>query len=96
MASIDFDDFEPGMDQPDGDTLASCEYFVVTRHTIPESQEITIQNDAFSIITVISGEIRSDAGTIFKTGDFLILPRNAHPLIAQTDCQVLRTRLPGN
>ncbi|MDA7934126.1 class I mannose-6-phosphate isomerase [Akkermansiaceae bacterium] len=96
MASIDFDDFEPGMDQPDGDTLASCEYFVVTRHNIPESQEITIQNDAFSIITVISGEIRSDAGTIFKTGDFLILPRNAHPLIAQTDCQVLRTRLPGN
>ncbi|MEN8680753.1 MAG: type I phosphomannose isomerase catalytic subunit [Akkermansiaceae bacterium] len=96
MASIDFDDFEPGMDQPDGDTLASCEYFVVTRHNIPESEEITIQNDAFSIITVISGEIRSDAGTIFKTGDFLILPRNAHPLIAQTDCQVLRTSLPGN
>ncbi len=96
MASIDFDDFEPGMDQPDGDTLASCEYFIVTRHNIPESQEITIQNDAFSIITVISGEIRSDAGTIFKTGDFLILPRNAHPLIAQTDCQVLRTSLPGN
>ena len=96
MASIDFDDFEPGMDQPDGDTLASCEYFVVTRHNIPESEEITIQNDAFSIITVISGEIRSDAGTIFKTGDFLILPRNAHPLIAQTNCQVLRTSLPGN
>ena len=94
MASIDFDDLEPGMDQPDGDTLASCEYFFVTRHNIPESQELTVQNDAFSIITVISGQICSEAGTIFKTGDFLILPRNAEPLIAQTDCQVLRTSLP--
>jgi quercetin dioxygenase-like cupin family protein len=82
------------MDQPDGDTLASCEYFFVTRHNIPESQELTVQNDAFSIITVISGQICSEAGTIFKTGDFLILPRNAEPLIAQTDCQVLRTSLP--
>lgn len=96
MASIDFDDLEPGMDQPDGDTLASCEYFFVTRHNIPESQELTVQNDAFSIITVISGQICSEAGTIFKTGDFLILPRNAEPLIAQTDCQVLRTSLPHN
>ena len=94
--SIDFDDLEPGMDQPDGDTLASCEYFFVTRHNIPESQELTVQNDAFSIITVISGQICSEAGTIFKTGDFLILPRNAEPLIAQTDCQVLRTSLPHN
>lgn len=96
MASIDFDDLEPGMDQPDGDTLVSCEYFFVTRHNIPESQELTVQNDAFSIITVISGQICSEAGTIFKTGDFLILPRNAEPLIAQTDCQVLRTSLPHN
>lgn len=94
MASINFNDFEPGMDQPDGDSLASCEYFVVQRHKLSKLEEITTTNDSFSIITVISGKIRSSEGQVFKTGDFLILPRNARPLTVEGDCQILRTTLP--
>lgn len=96
MTSINFDDFEPGMDEPDGDTLASCKYFVVERHRVSKSGKIANSNDSFSIITVVSGELRSNNGDIFKTGDFLILPRNSTPLTAETDCQILRTGLPGN
>jgi mannose-6-phosphate isomerase len=95
MASIDFNDFEPRMDQPDGDSLASCEYFVVQRHKLSKLEEITNTNDSFSIITVISGKISSRKGCIFKTGDSLILPRNASPLTVEGACQILRTTLPG-
>ncbi len=94
MASIDFEDFEPGMDKPDGDTLAACEYFVVTRHSVAAGAGIENSNDSFSILTVISGEIESNEGCTFKTGEFLILPRNANPLTAKTTCQILRTSLP--
>ena len=31
LASIDFDDFEPQMDTPNGQTLATCEYFRTDR-----------------------------------------------------------------
>ena len=96
MASIDFNDFEPGMDQPAGDSLASCEYFVVQRHQLSKSEVIINTNDSFSIITVISGEVCTRAGRVLKTGDFLILPRNASPLTVEADCQILRTTLPGN
>ena len=96
MASINFNDFEPGMDQPDGGSLASCEYFVVQRHKLSKLEEITTTNDSFSIITVISGKIRSSEGQVFKTGDFLILPRNASPLTVEGDCQILRTTLPSD
>lgn len=96
MASINFNDFEPGMDQPDGDSLTSCEYFVVQRHKLSKLGEITTTNDSFSIITVISGKIRSSEGLVFKTGDFLILPRNASPLTVEEDCQILRTTLPSD
>ena len=96
MASIDFDDFEPGMDEPNGNTLASCEYFKVERQSVSRSSEVSIANNSFSIITVISGKLSSKEGSTFQTGDFLILPRNGSPLIAEEDCQILRTSLPGN
>lgn len=96
MASINFSDFIPEMDQPDGDSLASCEFFAVERCRVSKSEMITNTNDTFSIITVISGEIRTTEGHVFKTGDFLLLPRNASSLTVQVDCEILRTSLPGS
>ena len=94
LASIDFTDFEPGMDQPDGNTLARCEYFVVDQHDLQAGELIANQNDRFSIITIVSGEVTATNGRVFKKGDFLILPRGASPLTAQTQAKVLQTLIP--
>lgn len=94
MASIDFDDFEPGMDQPDGNTLAACDYFVVDQLELGAGETVTNKYDRFSIITVVSGELSSHKGATFQKGDFFILPRGADPLAARTGARVLQTYIP--
>lgn len=94
IKSIDFNDFEPAMDTPVGDTIAQCEYFIVDQHDLASGQSIANPGDSFSIITVVSGELTSSGGRVFHAGDFLILPRKAHPLSASQDARVLQTHLP--
>lgn len=95
MASIDFDDFEPGMDQPQGNTLASCEYFVVEQVHLQAGQLLKNPNDRFSIITVVAGEITSPSGRHFQKGDFFILPKHAAPLSATAQSKLLQTFIPS-
>ncbi|YCM45528.1 type I phosphomannose isomerase catalytic subunit [Verrucomicrobiaceae bacterium 227] len=94
MQSIDFDDIEPGMDQPDGPIIAQCEHFIVEEHEVPSGSSISTPGDHFSILTVVSGEFTSREGRIFKAGDFLLLPRGASPLQASGPSRVLLTHLP--
>jgi len=94
MASIDFDDFEPGMDAPQGDTLASCEYFVIDQLELRAGDKIKNKNDRFSIITVVSGELTFEKGRLFQTGDFFILPRGTGELVASNQTRILQTYLP--
>ncbi|MGD1979240.1 MAG: class I mannose-6-phosphate isomerase [Akkermansiaceae bacterium] len=94
LASIDFEDHEPTMDEPKGSTLASCEFFVVDRHELTDGQAIGNQEERFSILTVVSGTITSSGGAEFQKGDFLLLPKDADPLRATGDTVVLQTRLP--
>jgi mannose-6-phosphate isomerase len=94
LASINFNDFEPGMDQPDGDTLASCHYFVVDQLDLQSGDQVANKNDRFSIITVVSGELTHINGQTFKKGDFFILPRGTCELIASSEAKVLQTRIP--
>lgn len=94
MASIDFDDFEPGMDTPEGDTLASCEYFTVDQLDLKAGEKVENKNDRFSIITVVSGEITYGADQTFQTGDFFILPRGAGQLVAWNSARILQTYIP--
>jgi mannose-6-phosphate isomerase len=94
MASIDFDDFEPGMDAPQGDTLASCEYFVIDQLELRAGDKIRNKNDRFSIITVVSGELTFEKDRLFQTGDFFILPRGAGELVASNQTRILQTSLP--
>lgn len=94
LASIDFNDFEPGMDEPDGDTLASCEYFVVDQLDLEEGDTVGNKNDRFSIITVVSGELTSVNGQTFKKGDFFILPRGSESLSASSTAKILQTLIP--
>ena len=95
MKSIDFDDFEPGMDTPDGNTLATCEYFTVDQLSLQDGDGISNpQADRFSILTVVSGTVKTPTGTQFSAGDFLLLPRHADPLVAHGETVVLQTTIP--
>lgn len=94
LASIDFDDFEPTMDEPDGNTLASCEYFETQRHTLRTGDSITNPDERrFSIISVVSGSLRSTGGRVFGKGSFMLLPRGASPLIAEKETILLQITL---
>ncbi len=95
LASIDFNDFEPAMDTPQGHTLASCPYFKTERKQFAATEEISNPNSGkFSILSVVEGELESAAGTRFGKGRFLLLPREAAPLRAVTDATVLQVTLP--
>lgn len=95
LASIDFDDFEPGMDTPDGDVLASCPYFR-TERIFPSSGESigNAEPGRFSILSVVDGSLESAGGRRFAKGSFLLLPRDAAPLRAMEDSTVLSITLP--
>ena len=95
LASIDFNDFEPTMDAPDGDNLATCEYFKTDRKQLATG-EIIANPDAerFSILSVADGALESATGRRFTKGQFLLLPRGAAPLKAVCDSTVLQVTLP--
>lgn len=95
LASIDFDDFEPGMDKPYGDTLASCPYFKTERKSLTAGQMIgNPVAERFSILSVVEGALECPHGRRFAKGRFLLLPRDAAPLMALEDTTVLRITLP--
>jgi mannose-6-phosphate isomerase len=95
LASIDFHDFEPTMDEPDGNTLASCEHFETQRHVLRTGDSITNPDERrFSIISVVSGSLRSGGGRVFGKGSFMLLPHGAAPLIAEKETILLQITLP--
>ena len=95
MASIDFDDFEPGMDTPQGDNLATCAYFKTDRKKLIAGDFIGNPDDGqFSILSVVEGELESNAGLYFEKGQFLLLPKGAPPVRASENSVVLQVTLP--
>jgi mannose-6-phosphate isomerase len=95
LASIDFNDFEPTMDTPVGDTLATCPYFQTDRKSLELGDTITNpRDDRFSILSVVKGELESDGGTRYQQGCFILLPRDGAPLTALRDTTVLQITLP--
>ncbi len=94
LASIDFNDFEPPMDTPVGENLASCEYFRTDRKYLDPGQLIANPDDRFSILSIIKGQFESAGGRGFIKGEFLLLPRGGEPLKARTNSTVLQITLP--
>lgn len=96
MMCIDFDDFEPEMDTPNGSTLAECPYYKVDQFPLKTNETITNPDpESFSIITVVEGSLVDCEGTSYTAGDFLLLPRGAAALTATTSTKVLQTTLPS-
>ncbi len=95
LASIDFDDFEPTMDTPDGTTLARCDYFKTDHLTLSNGDHLTNPDpEKFSIVSVVSGALKSAAGRIFGKGQFILLPRGCDHLTALEESSVLQITLP--
>lgn len=91
LACIDFGDFEPEMDMPDGDTLAACGFFKTTIHQLAAGE--TIANAVpgrFSLITVVKGSLEGG----FVSGQTILLPHSAAHLTATQDSSVLRISIP--
>ncbi len=94
MKSIDFEDFEPKMDTPEGNTLAACDFFKVNQLELNKGDTVEPLNERFSIITVITGILESANGNQFKKGDFLILPKSGAALTAMGKTKILQTTIP--
>ena len=96
MKSIDFDDFEPGMDEPDGNTLAECEYFKVEKLSLGEGEAFgNADPDRFSIFSVAEGEVTDHDGRTLGKGSFFLLPKGDETLTASTSAVILRTTIPA-
>lgn len=95
LASIDFDDFEPAMDLPNGDNLATCAYFRTDRKSLVSGESIGNPDlTRFSILSVVEGSLVSANGRRFCKGQFILLPRNAAPLQSTCDSTILQVTLP--
>lgn len=97
LACIDFDDFEPTMDSPNGNTLARCPYYHVERLNLIEGSTIGNPDpERFSILTVVSGTLCDTDGNTYSAGDFMLMPRGSHPLATLSDACILQTTIPRN
>ncbi len=96
LASIDYDDFEPMMDPPVGENLATCEYFKTDKVSLKCGKSISNpDNDQFSILSVVEGELQANSGRRFKKGQFILVPRGGAALTALDDSTVLQITLPS-
>ena len=95
LASIDFADFEPGMDPPEGTVIAECEHFRVEKLVLAAGESAgNREAGRFSIFSVAEGEVTCGSAR-FGKGDFFLLPRGGGKVRAEGDVVLLRTTLPG-
>lgn len=95
LESINFDDTEPTVAQPQGDVIAACEFFCVERWTLEGPRAST--GRGFAVFTVVEGSVEC-GGQQFARGTLFLLPatatdRELRPLAPGTS--VLRTTIPG-
>ncbi|MBX3739536.1 MAG: class I mannose-6-phosphate isomerase [Akkermansiaceae bacterium] len=95
LASIDFGDFEPTMDTPDGGVLASCPFFRTDLVSAAAGSTIGHADPSrFVILSVVEGSVESTSGRSFPKGSFFLLPQGAPPLTATNGASVLRITIP--
>ncbi len=97
LRSIDFDDLEPDLNAPDGETLVNCQRFVVEKWDLGAGESRPAVGDAFAIVTVVSGRVSCGARN-FGVGDFFLIPAGAPSSLnvrgGADGAAILRTTLP--
>jgi len=95
IRSIDFDDYEPELQRPEGDPLVKCDYFQIERWTLDAPQEAAPAGD-FAVVTCLSGQVTC-AGESFGPGQFFLIPATLEDrtiAAAASGTTVLRTTIP--
>jgi len=95
LQSIDFEDFEPSLQDAEGETVVDCPYFRVEKWDLAQPREAAPAG-GFAVFTVLAGAVHC-AGLEFRPGEFFLVPatlvdRELHP-IGDT-AALLRTTIP--
>lgn len=96
IASIDFDDFEPTLDEANGTTLAACEYFKVDRIHLEDESFPATENGRFAFYSVIDGHVAC-GDRVFDRGEMFLVPACAGDATLRPSggpATVLRSTLP--
>ncbi|MBN8460901.1 MAG: class I mannose-6-phosphate isomerase [Verrucomicrobia bacterium] len=95
LASIDFADFEPGMDLPQGGVLASCEYFKVEKVELAAGEALANPDSGrFMIVAVVKGGLATPGGRVLPPGTFALMPKEGCVLTSGEGGTVLRVTVP--
>lgn len=94
LQSINFNDPEPGVVEPRGESVVACAYFAVEKWTLDGPRNAS--EPGFAVFTVVAGRLEC-AGREFAMGDFFLLPatladRELKPL--EDGTILLRTTIP--
>ena len=95
LESINFDDAEPSLAQPQGDVVAECEFFRVEKWTGPAARESA--GPGFAVFSVIEGRVAC-GGLTFTRGSFFLLPaamQDRKIEFLEPGSSVLRTTIPS-
>ena len=95
MQCVDFEDIEPGLLRPKGESLVQDKLFAVDKWNLESEREV-VEHGRFAIVTCLTGELEC-AGCRFKPGDFFLVPaqleeRRLVPI--GDDVSLLRVTLP--
>lgn len=95
LASIDFDDFEPAMDEPRGNLLADCPHFRVERFVLTNGAAAGLPHAGrFAVFAVAAGVVAC-GGEAFRAGDFFLVPPDGGQVVAAGPATVLRVTVPN-
>lgn len=72
MTCIDFDDFEPDLNESGRAQLSNCPHFAVERWTLDGPREVT-EPDRFVIFAVVEGAVAA-GGSVFERGSVFLVP----------------------
>ena len=95
LRSIDFDDLEPSLVEPEGETIVRHQLFEIERWELREPREAAPRG-RFAIVCCLAGGVGCSGATI-GAGEFLLVPaclddRLLHPGVTETT--LLRITLP--
>jgi mannose-6-phosphate isomerase len=95
MRCVDFEDVEPALLRPKGESLVSHELFEIDKWELNDAREIA-EPGRFAIAVCLTGEVVC-AGRRFRAGDFFLVPAQLEDrkvIPAGRDVSLLRVTLP--
>ncbi len=95
MQCVDFEDIEPPLLRPKGETLVKHELFEIEKWELRADREI-VERGRFAIVVCLTGELEC-AGRRFKPGDFFLVPAQLEDRVIRpvgSDVSLLRVTLP--